>query len=117
MGGLVPPFSLRGGDMKTGFYNVEFAMPGNFGSGTMLINEPELLCDPLAEFERSEQADGKLFLETYMDATNAGSIMSQFGVHHAVVCITPARTGQGLEVQVICDDGLSMKLRVQLVED
>jgi hypothetical protein len=103
--------------MKTGFYNVEFAMPGNFGSGTMLINEPELLCDPLAEFERGQHEDGKLFLESCTEATNAESLMSQFGVHHAVVCVTPASMGQGLEVQVSCDDGLSMKLRVLLVGD
>ena len=103
--------------MKTGFYNVEFAMPGNFGSGTMLINEPELLSDPVAEFERSQQEDGKLFLESCMDATSPGTLMSQFGVHHAVVCVSPSALGQGLEVQVMSRDGLSFRLRVQLVED
>ena len=103
--------------MKTGFYNVEFAMPGNFGSGTMLINEPELLSDPLAEFERCEQEECKLFLETYTDTPCSESLMSQFGVHHAVVCVSPSALGQGLEVHVSCDDGLSFRLRVQLVED
>ena len=103
--------------MKTGFYNVEFAMPGNFGSGTMLINEPELLSDPIAEFERSQQKDGKLFLESCTEATSAGSLMSQFGVHHAVVCVSPCELGQGLEVQVMSREGLSFKLRVQLIED
>src|SRR4051812_15463766 len=116
-GGLVPPFTLRGVNMKTGFYNVEFAMPGNFGSGSILINEPELLCDPLAEFERSQQDDGKLFIESCMETTNAESLMSQFGIHHAIVCVAPAPMGQGLEVHVSCDDGLSFRLRVQLVDD
>jgi hypothetical protein len=100
--------------MKTGFYNVEFAMPGNFGSGTMLINEPELLCDPLAEFERSQQEDGKLFLDSCTEATNAESLMSQFGVHHAVVCVTPASMGQGLEVQVSCDDESAARRRLAI---
>jgi hypothetical protein len=80
--------------MKTSFYSVEFAMPCDFGSGSMLINEPELLSDPLAEIEKSQQEDGKLFLESCTEDRNAERLMSRFGVHHAVVCVTPASTGR-----------------------
>lgn len=38
-----------------GLFNVEFSMPGHFGEGTVVIDDPSLLTDALAQFARIQR--------------------------------------------------------------
>lgn len=102
-----------------GLFNVEFSMPGHFGEGAVVIDDPSLLTDALAQFARIQRETADILEIPYAANPEAASFDDPlvFGWHRAEIIVIPAKGGPGLDIVVSCNTGLQLTVKLVRVGD